>query len=117
MKNVEFPPIGVYEHYKSTPDNRKLYRVLGFTTHTETQEILAIYIPLYDVPVKPITDTQARPLDMFLETVEFEGKSIARFRYIGHELVDLGFADEENSAGAKISLGETTLHNAFEREQ
>jgi hypothetical protein len=81
-----YPPIGVYEHYKSTPKDRRYYQVLGFARHTETEEILAVYIPLYVIPKHKGLRLQVRPLAMFMEVVEYNGETIPRFRYIGAEL-------------------------------
>ena len=33
---------GIYEHYKG-----RKYLVLGVARHTETEELMAVYIPLY----------------------------------------------------------------------
>lgn len=66
---------GVYEHYKG-----KRYLVIGVARHTETEEPLAIYVPLYDVPGPQIA---ARPLTMFLEDVDANGERQPRFRFVG----------------------------------
>lgn len=64
--------LGRYRHYKG-----KEYEVIGFAKHSETGERLVIYIALYE-------DNQmwARPYDMFIETVEVNGKKIPRFAKI-----------------------------------
>lgn len=56
-------PRGIYHHFK---DASKEYEVLGVALHTETEELMVVYKPLYD------TDQElfVRPLPMFLETVE-----------------------------------------------
>jgi hypothetical protein len=81
-----FPKNGVYEHYKSSEHDRRYYQVLGTARNTETEEKLVIYIPLYVIPEHKGLRLQARPLQMFLETVDWQGKTIPRFRYIGQEL-------------------------------
>jgi hypothetical protein len=81
-----FPPVGIYEHYKSTKKDKKYYQILGFARHTETEEILVIYIPLYVIPEHRGLRLQARPLDMFLEEVEHNDQAMPRFRYLGPEL-------------------------------
>lgn len=83
---LSYPAVGVYEHYKSTQNDRRYYQVIGFARHTETQEIVAVYIPLYVIPEHKGLRLQVRPLDMFMEDVEYHGKTMPRFRYIGPEL-------------------------------
>ena len=43
-----YPELGIYEHYKSTPESRRLYEVFDFARHTETGEPLVLYKPLYE---------------------------------------------------------------------
>ena len=81
-----YPPTGVYEHYKSTPESLRYYQVLGFARHTETEEILAVYLPLYVIPEHKGLRMQVRPLGMFMEEVELQGERVPRFKYIGPEL-------------------------------
>jgi hypothetical protein len=68
--------LGKYQHLKSG----KLYRVIGVAKHSETLEDLVIYESLYDNSVSKLW---ARPLKMFLEKVEVNGKIVPRFIYIG----------------------------------
>lgn len=65
--------IGIYRHYKG-----KQYLVLGMARHTETEEELVIYVPLYEVSL-PGLPLQARPLKMWEELVN--GKP--RFEFVG----------------------------------
>ena len=60
---------GIYRHYKGN-----LYHLMEIATHSETGEQLAIYRALYDE-----FGVWARPLAMFAETVEKDGRSIPRF--------------------------------------
>ncbi len=62
---------GIYQHYKGY-----LYNVLYVATHTETLEKLVVYHPMYGD-----RNIWVRPLDMFAETVEYEGKTLPRFAY------------------------------------
>jgi hypothetical protein len=64
---------GTYCHYKD-----KLYEVLGVALHSETQEVLVVYKPLYE----SIAELWVRPYDMFVENVIIDGKSVARFQKI-----------------------------------
>ena len=84
--DAKYPPVGVYEHYKSTLEDKRYYQVLGFARHTETDEVLAVYIPLYVIPKHTGLRLQVRPLHMFVETVEHNGQAVPRFRYIEPEL-------------------------------
>lgn len=63
------PVIGnLYRHFKGG-----LYTVAGFAEHTETGETLVIYDGVW--PVR----RWARPLSMWNETVEHDGKTVPRF--------------------------------------
>ena len=61
---------GRYRHYKGQD-----YEVLHVARHSETEELLVVYRPLYGEP-----GVWVRPLDMFTEQVEIGGKLIRRFR-------------------------------------
>lgn len=62
--------IGKYRHYKGGE-----YQVLGVGKHSETLEELVMY--------RHDGELWARPLKMFLEEVEFKGKKLPRFEYLG----------------------------------
>jgi len=64
--------MGKYKHYKGN-----LYQVEGIATHSETEEKMVVYRPLYGEG-----GLWVRPLSMFIEQVEVEGKSQARFAYV-----------------------------------
>ncbi len=70
--------LGVYRHYKG-----EFYLVLGVGRHTETEERFAVYVPLY---LREGPRIALRPLKMFLETIEKDGKKVARFEYLGQEV-------------------------------
>jgi len=53
-----------YYHFKDTD---KLYEIVGIALHTETEEDMVIYRPLYEGAVAPLF---ARPLAMFTGDVE-----------------------------------------------
>lgn len=63
---------GVYQHYKGP-----LYRVDTIAKHSETEEELVIYQALYGE-----RGMWARPLAMFLETVEVDNETRPRFAYL-----------------------------------
>ena len=60
---METPRPGIYHHFK---DSTKEYEVLGTAFHTETEELLVIYRPLYETDYELF----ARPVLMFLEQVD-----------------------------------------------
>lgn len=74
MENNNFSSVaqGIYRHYKGN-----LYQVLHTAQHSETEELLVVYRCLYGE-----YDVWVRPLTMFTETVEVDGKEIPRFELI-----------------------------------
>jgi len=65
--------LGKYRHYKGNE-----YEVIGIAKHSETLEELVVYQALYGDH-----DLWVRPLKMFTEEIEVNGKKIPRFEYIG----------------------------------
>ena len=63
---------GIYKHYKGN-----LYEVIGVAQHSETEEMMAVYKTLYGD-----FSLWVRPLSMFMETLEVECKTVARFEFI-----------------------------------
>lgn len=63
---------GRYRHYKGGE-----YYVYEVATHSETEELVVVYRPLYGEAALWV-----RPLAMFMEVVEFEGESRARFEFV-----------------------------------
>lgn len=54
-----------------------MYEVIGVAKHSETLEELVVYRALYGG-----NDLWVRPLKMFLEEVEADGKKVPRFEFI-----------------------------------
>lgn len=68
--------LGKYVHFKG-----KEYEVLYVGKHTETLEDVVIYRALYgDFGI------WVRPLKMFIEKVEIDGKLVDRFKYISEKI-------------------------------
>ncbi|MDC8785938.1 DUF1653 domain-containing protein [Roseateles koreensis] len=61
--------LGRYRHYKGGT-----YEVIGVARHSETQEPLVIYRPLYND-----SGLWARPHAMFFGNLEIAGETVARF--------------------------------------
>lgn len=68
---------GKYQHYKG-----KYYEVISIAHHSETLELLVVYRALYDSPEFGDNALWVRPLAMFIESIEIEGKEVPRFKYI-----------------------------------
>ncbi|MGE5298619.1 MAG: DUF1653 domain-containing protein [Acidobacteriota bacterium] len=66
--------LGTYRHTKSG----KQYEVLGVALHTETEELLVVYRPLY----KTDYELFARPQAMFTEKVTIKGVRRLRFEKV-----------------------------------
>jgi hypothetical protein len=64
--------IGRYRHYKGNE-----YEVIGVARHSEDETELVVYRPLYGNK-----ELWVRPLQMFMETVQVDGKTKPRFEYI-----------------------------------
>ena len=74
-------PCGVYRHYKGN-----YYLVLGVARHSETDELFAVYVRLYERAGVPIS---IRPLKAFVETVsDSSGRLVRRFDYVGVQQSD-----------------------------
>ncbi len=65
--------LGKYRHFKG-----KEYKVIGTGKHSETLEDMVIYRALYGDK-----EIWVRPLRIFTEEVEVDGKKVPRFEYIG----------------------------------
>ena len=63
---------GIYRHYKGS-----LYQVLHTAKHSETEESLVVYRCLYGE-----YGVWVRPLSMFTEIVNIDGKEVSRFELI-----------------------------------
>jgi hypothetical protein len=63
---------GLYRHYKGNT-----YDVIGVATHSEDETQLVVYRPTYGERALWV-----RPLTMFTENVEVEGKIVPRFALI-----------------------------------
>jgi len=64
--------LGKYRHYKGN-----MYEVIGVAKHSETLEELVIYKALYGK-----NELWARPIKMFFDEVEVDGKKVPRFELI-----------------------------------
>ena len=66
---------GIYRHFKGNK-----YELLELAKHSETQEEMVVYKALYGDG-----GIWVRPAFMWDEEVEYEGKKVKRFTYLGKE--------------------------------
>ncbi len=66
---------GIYKHFKGNK-----YELLDVAKHSETLEEMVVYKALYGDG-----GIWVRPISMWDEEVEFEGKKVKRFTYLGEE--------------------------------
>lgn len=64
---------GKYRHFKGN-----MYEVIGIAKHSETLEEMVVYRALYGDG-----ELWVRPASMWNENVQRDGKTFARFEYIG----------------------------------
>ncbi len=64
--------LGLYQHFSG-----KQYQVIGVCRHSETLEEMVLYRALY-----ADYGLWVRPKEMFLETVQRNGKDILRFTFV-----------------------------------
>ncbi|MBT3538749.1 DUF1653 domain-containing protein [Candidatus Parcubacteria bacterium] len=65
---------GIYHHYKGNE-----YRLHCVGKHSETLEKFVIYETLYN---NPKSKFWVRPIEMFEDKVEWEGKIVPRFKFV-----------------------------------
>lgn len=71
---------GIYRHFKGN-----FYRVLSVAQHSETDELHVVYQAAYGEK-----GTWIRPLSMFDELIERDGKTLRRFSYVDqHEYLEV----------------------------
>lgn len=70
--------LGKYQHFKGS-----YYRVLHVGKHSETEEYMVVYYPLYgSIEQTGEPEIWLRPLTMFDETITRDGKTFKRFAFV-----------------------------------
>lgn len=85
---MEIPQNGFYRHYKHNTEkgfNDYVYEVIGTALHSEEKTYFVVYRPIYKNTYLTPANFSVRPLEMFLENVEINGKTMPRFEYITDE--------------------------------
>ena len=78
-------PWSHWRHYKSTGWDHHTYEVIGIARHSETQEDMVVYRPLYEVAPDNWVygyDFATRPLSLWYDIVEHRGEKIQKFTEI-----------------------------------
>lgn len=65
--------LGQYQHFKGA-----IYNVIGTAKHSENEESFVVYHN-----IKTPANLWVRPIEMFNEVIERDGKKIKRFTFIG----------------------------------
>jgi len=73
---MESIKLGKYRHFKGGE-----YQVIGTAKHSESLEVMVIYKPLYELKAGEL-ETWVRPIEMFFDTKEHEGKTVPRFSFM-----------------------------------
>ena len=68
---------GIYQHYKGN-----FYVLLNLAHHSETLEPLVVYMGLYESEDFGKNPIWVRPLRLFTDSVQWEGKDLPRFKFI-----------------------------------
>src|SRR5579863_8580879 len=71
---TQIQPGQIWQHYKGNN-----YRIVAISCHSEDLSWYVVYETLYDNKVSKIWH---RPLDMFVETIEIDGKLVPRFKHV-----------------------------------
>lgn len=83
LERPENPKLGFYYHYKHAPEmsvGEYAYEVLNIGNHTETDEYVVVYRPLYKSSVYIAGKMwDVRPHTMFMENVIVDGVEKMRF--------------------------------------
>lgn len=73
---------GIYRHYKGG-----LYKVLGVALHSDTLEPMVVYQGLFDSEEFGPDALWVRPLSKFSETINVDGKELARFQFVSETYI------------------------------
>jgi len=90
-------PLGIYRHYKGDE-----YEVVDFAVHSETNEHMVIYKSL-----NSDEKTWVRPLSMWGNPINVDGKTVMRFEYLAESSEMVGFIDTKQLKNNvdKINVG------------
>ena len=86
-------PLGLYQHYKGNQ-----YEVVGCAKHSETLEDMVVYKALYGEG-----GAWVRPLSMWDNPIEVEGKTVKRFEYIGENHSQSALSEAHRALSSTLS--------------
>ena len=85
MTQSQLIPGTIVAHYKHSSQldlTNYTYEIMGVAKHSETDELMAVYRPLYASEWSKSVDYVVRPIEMFCGTLEFNGQIVERFRVL-----------------------------------
>ena len=85
MDEMVVPVSGFYRHYKHDPKGTPynyMYEIIGCARNTEDKTFSVLYRPLYENDWMKPAILNARPLEMFMESVVVNSQAMSRFEMI-----------------------------------
>lgn len=85
---MNIPEKGFYYHFKHDPSigiNHHAYEVIGLGQSTEDNSKYVIYLPICEDTYIDKGNFAMRPLEMFMETITRDGKTMQRFTKISDQ--------------------------------
>ncbi len=82
---MQIPENGFYYHYKHDEArgfNDYSYELIGIARHSEEKTYFGLYRPLYENHWLAPAIYQARPVELFFDTVEYNGQTLPHFTKI-----------------------------------
>ncbi len=81
---MQKPEPGFYYHFKHNPEDifDHSYELIGVGRDTETEGYVVLYRPLYESEFLKGVDASVRPINLFTDVVERDGKTFPRFQKI-----------------------------------
>ena len=85
MTKSQLIPGTIVAHYKHNPQldsTNYTYKIIGIAKHTETDELMVVYLPCYPTDWLDSAEFAVRPLKIFCDNLEVNGEIKERFRVI-----------------------------------
>ncbi|MDB5254677.1 MAG: hypothetical protein JWL92_53 [Candidatus Nomurabacteria bacterium] len=96
---MSIPEPGFYYHYKHDElkgFNHYAYELTSIGMHSEDSTLMVVYYPLYKTDIAP-ANCFVRPIDLFFDEVEYEGKILPHFTKIIDSEIILKLTEIKNT--------------------